>query len=44
MVQLNLTEDYTPGFSKIQTYIEYKANLEGIPVVYVNPKNTKEMS
>ena len=28
--------------SKIQTYIEYKASLEGIPVVYINPKNTSK--
>ena len=30
------------SFKKLQTYIEYKANLEGIPVVYVNPKNTSK--
>ena len=30
------------SFRKIQTYIEYKANLEGIPVVYVNPKNSSK--
>lgn len=30
------------GFRKLQQYIEYKANLEGIPVVYVNPKNTSK--
>jgi IS605 OrfB family transposase len=28
------------SFRKLQQYIEYKANLEGIPVVYVNAKNT----
>ncbi len=31
------------SFRKIQTYIEYKANLEGIPVVYVNPKNSSKI-
>ena len=30
------------SFRKLQTYIEYKANLDGIPVVYVNPKNTSK--
>lgn len=30
------------SFRKIQTYIEYKASLEGIPVVYINPKNTSK--
>ncbi|AEA46442.1 RNA-guided endonuclease InsQ/TnpB family protein [Archaeoglobus veneficus] len=30
------------GFRKLQQYIEYKANLEGIPVVYVNPKDTSK--
>ncbi len=30
------------SFRKLQTYIEYKANLEGILVVYVNPKNTSK--
>ena len=29
-------------FRKLQAIIEYKANLEGIPVVYVNPKNTSK--
>jgi len=33
---------HTWSFRKLQTYIEYKANLEGIPVVYVNPKNTSK--
>jgi len=27
-------------FWKLQQYVEYKASLEGIPVVYVSPKNT----
>jgi IS605 OrfB family transposase len=30
------------SFRKLQQYIEYKANLEGIPVVYVNPKNSSK--
>ena len=30
------------SFRKLQQYIEYKANLERIPVVYVNPKNTSK--
>jgi len=30
------------SFRKLQQYIEYKANLEGIPIVYVNPKNTSK--
>ena len=30
------------GFRKLQQYIEYKANLEGIPIVYVNPKNSSK--
>jgi len=30
------------SFRKIQMYIEYKANIEGVPVVYVNPKNTSK--
>lgn len=30
------------NFRKLQMYIEYKANLEGIPVVYVEPKNTSK--
>jgi len=28
------------SFRKLQHYIEYKAKLEGLPVVFVNPKNT----
>ena len=30
------------NFRKLQQYIEYKASLEGIPVVYINPKNTSK--
>jgi len=30
------------SFRKLQTYIEYKSNLEEILVVYVNPKNTSK--
>ena len=30
------------SFRKIQKYIEYKANLEGIPVVYVNPAKSSK--
>ncbi|MCE4623277.1 MAG: RNA-guided endonuclease TnpB family protein [Caldisphaeraceae archaeon] len=30
------------SFRKLQMYVKYKANLEGIPVVYVNPKNTSK--
>jgi len=30
------------SFRKLPQYIEYKANLEGIPVVCVNPKNTSK--
>ena len=30
------------SFRKLQQYIEYKANLEGVPIVYVNPKNTSK--
>jgi len=33
---------HTWSFRKLQEYIEYKANLEGISVVYVNPKNTSK--
>jgi len=28
------------SFRKLQRYIEYKANLEGIPVVYIDPRDT----
>lgn len=30
------------AFRRLQTYIEYKAILEGIPVVYINPKNSSK--
>jgi IS605 OrfB family transposase len=30
------------SFRRLQQYIEYKANLEGILVVYINPKNTSK--
>ena len=30
------------SFRKLQNYVEYKANLEGVPIVYVNPKNTSK--
>jgi len=33
---------HTWSFRKLQQYIEYKANLEGVPIVYVNPKNTSK--
>jgi len=33
---------HTWCFRKLQQYIEYKANLERIPVVYINPKNTSK--
>lgn len=31
------------SFHKLQYYIEYKAKLEGLPVVYVNPKNSSSL-
>jgi len=31
------------SFQKLQQFIEYKANLEGIPVMYVNPKNSSKI-
>ncbi len=31
------------SFRKLQTYIVYKANLEGISVVHVNPKNSSKI-
>jgi len=31
------------NFRKLQFYIEYKAKLEGLPVVYVNPKGTSTL-
>ncbi len=33
---------HTWSFQKLQQYIEYKANLEGIPVTYISPKNTSK--
>jgi len=30
------------AFRKLQSFIEYKALEKGIPVVYVNPKNTSK--
>ncbi|RLI74671.1 hypothetical protein DRP04_14435 [Archaeoglobales archaeon] len=33
--------DCTPGAFKSYS-IEYKANLEGIPVTYISPKNTSK--
>lgn len=31
------------SYRKLQMYIEYKANLEGIPVKYVDPKDTSKI-
>ncbi len=31
------------NFGKLQFYIEYKANLNNLPVVYVNPKQTSSL-
>jgi len=31
------------NFRRLQFYIEYKANLEGLPVVYVDPKGTSSL-
>jgi putative transposase len=31
------------NFRKLQSYIEYKAKLEGLPVTYVNPKGTSNL-
>ena len=28
------------GFYQLQQFIEYKAKLQGIPIIYINPKNT----
>ena len=33
---------HTWSFRKLQQCIKYKANLEEVPVVYVNPKNTSK--
>jgi len=31
------------NFRRLQFYIEYKARLEGLPVVYINPKGTSSL-
>jgi len=31
------------NFRKLQFYIEYKAKLNGLPVMYVNPKGTSSL-
>jgi len=31
------------NFRRLQFYIEYKAKLEGLPVVYINPKGTSSL-
>jgi len=31
------------NFRRLQFYIEYKAKLEGLPVVYLNPKDTSSL-
>ncbi|MEM2578512.1 MAG: IS200/IS605 family accessory protein TnpB-related protein [Candidatus Bathyarchaeia archaeon] len=31
------------NFRRLQFYIEYKAKLERLPVVYVNPKHTSSL-
>jgi putative transposase len=31
------------NFRKLQSYVEYKAKLEGLPVIYVNPKGTSSL-
>ncbi|MBS7610634.1 IS200/IS605 family accessory protein TnpB-related protein [Candidatus Bathyarchaeota archaeon] len=31
------------NFRKLQFYIDYKAKLEGLPVIYVNPKGTSSL-
>ncbi|MEM2441786.1 MAG: transposase, partial [Candidatus Bathyarchaeia archaeon] len=31
------------NFRRLQFYIEYKANLESLPVVYINPKDTSSL-
>jgi putative transposase len=31
------------NFRKLQFHIEYKAKLEGLPVVYVNPRGTSSL-
>ncbi|MCD6488613.1 MAG: transposase, partial [Desulfurococcales archaeon] len=32
------------AYRRIQLYIHYKALIEGVPIVYVNPKNTSKAS
>ena len=34
---------HTWNFRKLQSYIEYKAKLEGLPVEYVNPRRTSSL-
>ena len=31
------------NFRRLQFYVEYKAKLEGLPVVYVNPRGTSSL-
>jgi len=31
------------NFRRLQSYIEYKAKLKGLPVVYVSPKGTSSL-
>ncbi|MEM2848817.1 MAG: zinc ribbon domain-containing protein [Candidatus Bathyarchaeia archaeon] len=34
---------YSWNFRKLQSYIDYKAKLKGLVVIYVNPKNTSSL-
>ncbi|MEM0481503.1 MAG: zinc ribbon domain-containing protein [Nitrososphaerota archaeon] len=34
---------HSRNFRRLQSFIEYKANLEGLPVIYVNPKETSSL-
>ena len=34
---------HTWNFRRLQFYVEYKAKLEGLPVVYVSPKGTSSL-